>query len=53
MQYYGYLRRTPETDGYNAWLNYLRANPTDFRVMVGGGFVNSDEYRLRFGHPNR
>ncbi len=48
MQYYGYLRRTPETEGYNAWLRYLDANPTDFRTMVRG-FVDSIEYRRRFG----
>jgi photosystem II stability/assembly factor-like uncharacterized protein len=48
MQYYGYLRRTPETSGYNAWLNYLTAHPNDFRTMVNG-FMNSQEYRLRFG----
>jgi hypothetical protein len=50
MQYYGYLRRTPEEAGYNNWLNYLNANPTDFRKMVDG-FMNSVEYRLRFGQP--
>ncbi|PYS93505.1 MAG: hypothetical protein DMF64_04690 [Acidobacteria bacterium] len=50
MQYYGYLRRKPETDGYNAWLAYLNAHPTDFRTMVNG-FMNSAEYKLRFG-PN-
>ncbi|MDQ3754071.1 MAG: DUF4214 domain-containing protein, partial [Acidobacteriota bacterium] len=50
MQYYGYLRRTPEPGGYQAWLNYLNAHPQDFRTMVHG-FVNSIEYRLRFG-PN-
>ncbi|MFL6207677.1 MAG: DUF4214 domain-containing protein, partial [Pyrinomonadaceae bacterium] len=49
-QYYGYLRRTPDTPGYNAWFNYLTAHPTDSRTMVNG-FVNSAEYRLRFG-PN-
>ncbi len=48
MQYYGYLRRTPEITGYQAWLNYLTAHPTDFRTMVNG-FMNSQEYRLRFG----
>ncbi len=48
MQYYGYLRRTPEDGGYNAWLNYLNTHPTDFRSMVNG-FMNSQEYRLRFG----
>ena len=47
MQYYGYLRRTPETAGYNAWLDYLNTHPTDFRTMVNG-FMNSVEYRLRF-----
>ena len=48
MQYYGYLRRTPEPAGLTAWLNYLNANPSDFRTMVNG-FMNSIEYRLRFG----
>jgi hypothetical protein len=48
MQYYGYLRRTPETAGYNAWLNHLNDHPNDFRTMVNG-FMNSLEYRLRFG----
>ena len=50
MQYYGYLRRTPEPSGYQAWLNYLNANPSDSRTMVNG-FLNSQEYRLRFGRP--
>ncbi|PWT89141.1 MAG: hypothetical protein C5B55_11885, partial [Blastocatellia bacterium] len=48
MQYYGYLRRTPEPAGYNAWLAYLNAHPTDYRTMVNG-FLNSVEYQLRFG----
>jgi hypothetical protein len=51
MQYYGYLRRTPEISGYIGWLNTINpptsANPRD---MVNG-FVNSAEYYLRFG-PN-
>jgi len=47
-QYYGYLRRSPDTAGFNNWVNYLKANPNDFRTMVNG-FVNSNEYRLRFG----
>ena len=50
MQYYGYLRRAPETAGYNSWLAYLTAHPTDSRTMVNG-FMNSAEYRLRFGPP--
>jgi hypothetical protein len=48
MQYYGYLRRTPDEAGFRAWFNYLTANPTDARTMVNG-FLNSTEYRLRFG----
>jgi Metallo-peptidase family M12B Reprolysin-like/Calx-beta domain len=48
MQYYGYLRRAPETAGYNAWLAYLTAHPLESRTMVNG-FMNSIEYRMRFG----
>ncbi len=48
MQYYGYLRRTPEPAGFNAWLTFLNANPGASRTMVNG-FMNSIEYRLRFG----
>ncbi|HEX8634718.1 MAG TPA: hypothetical protein VF703_11275 [Pyrinomonadaceae bacterium] len=46
MQYYGYLRRAPEEEGYNNWLTYLRANPGDYKTMVWG-FVYSAEYRNR------
>jgi hypothetical protein len=48
MQYFGYLRRTPDVAGFNGWLNFLNDHPTDFRTMVNG-FMNSAEYRLRFG----
>ena len=50
MQYFGYLKRDPDASGYNAWLNYLNTHPGDFRTMVHG-FVNSNEYRSRFGQP--
>ena len=50
MQYYGYLRRTPEEGGYQAWLRVIRQDPNNIRIMVNG-FVNSPEYRLRFGQP--
>ena len=46
MQYYGYLRRKPEAAGYEAWLEVLRRGDT--RAMVDG-FMNSAEYKLRFG----
>jgi len=48
MQYYGYLRRKPEADGYQAWLRVLNQDPNNVRIMVNG-FMNSTEYRLRFG----
>ena len=48
LLYQAILRRAPEPAGYQAWLDYLNAHPTDFRTMVNG-FVNSIEYRLRFG----
>src|SRR6185369_14278879 len=47
-QYYGYLRRTPEPGGFTNWVNYLNAHPGDYRTMING-FLNSSEYRLRFG----
>jgi len=50
MQYVGYLRRDPEPAGYQGWLNYLNTHPTDSRTMVRG-FVDSAEYRSRFGQP--
>ncbi|HEX8456399.1 MAG TPA: M12 family metallo-peptidase [Pyrinomonadaceae bacterium] len=50
MQYYGYLRRTPEDAGYQAWLRVINQDPNNIRLMVNG-FMNSVEYRLRFGQP--
>ncbi|HEX8421799.1 MAG TPA: LpqB family beta-propeller domain-containing protein, partial [Pyrinomonadaceae bacterium] len=50
MQYFGYLKRDPDTKGFNDWLDYLNAHPTDYRTMVHG-FVASNEYRSRFGKP--
>jgi hypothetical protein len=47
-QYYGYLRRTPDAGGFNNWTTFLMTNPNDFRTMVHG-FLDSSEYRLRFG----
>lgn len=50
MQYFGYLRRDPEEEGYQRWLNVIDRNPADYRTMVQG-FATSVEYRLRFGQP--
>ena len=47
MQYFGYLRRDPEEEGYNNWLTHLNAHPGDFKTMVYG-FVYSTEYMNRF-----
>jgi len=49
VQYYGYLRRTPEPAGYQANLNALQSGVSP-REMVNA-FLNSAEYRLRFGQP--
>lgn len=48
MQYFGYLRRDPDVL-YMDWIRVLNETG-DFRVMVNG-FVNSIEYRTRFGQP--
>ncbi|HEV2801213.1 MAG TPA: DUF4394 domain-containing protein [Pyrinomonadaceae bacterium] len=50
MQYFGYLQRDPDEDGFINWTTYLKNHPGDFRTMVHG-FVNSVEYRARFGKP--
>jgi hypothetical protein len=51
MQYFGYLRRDPDTAGFNFWqgqlMNQNSMHYHDYRFMVGG-FLNSDEYRFRF-----
>jgi uncharacterized delta-60 repeat protein len=48
--YFGYLRREPEEPGYSRWVTLMDADPLNFRTIVNG-FVNSVEYRLRFGQP--
>jgi hypothetical protein len=46
MEYFGYLRRQPDAF-YLDWITALDTN-NDPRGMVTG-FVNSAEYRQRFG----
>jgi glucose/arabinose dehydrogenase len=46
MQYFGYLRRDPDILYLN-WIDTLNQTG-DYRVMVNG-FINSAEYRSRFG----
>jgi hypothetical protein len=47
MQYFGYLRRSADAS-YLAWIDIMNQNPTNYRGMIDG-FINSDEYRKRFG----
>ncbi len=47
MEYFGYLRRDPDTIGYANWVATLDADPSNFRHMIFG-FIYSDEYRNRF-----
>jgi hypothetical protein len=47
MQYFGYLRRDPDTIGFQNWVNTLNADPSNFRHMIFG-FIFSTEYRNRF-----
>jgi PKD repeat protein len=47
-QYYGYLRRDPEQDGYDFWLDVLNnREPHNFRGVVCS-FITSREYQERF-----
>ena len=46
MQYFGYLRRQPDALYLN-WIAHLEATG-DYRSMING-FLNSPEYRTRFG----
>jgi len=50
MQYFGFLRRDPDTSGYGNWVATLRSSPGDYRHMIFG-FIYSTEYRNRFAAP--
>ena len=48
MQYFGYLHRNPDSQGYQFWLNVLNdRQPNNYRGMVCA-FITSTEYQLRF-----
>jgi glucose/arabinose dehydrogenase len=56
MQYYGYLRRSPNdppdtnSDGFDFWLAKLNSFNGDYiRAEMVKAFISSDEYRKRFG----
>jgi hypothetical protein len=51
MEYFGYLLRDPDEAGYNFWLAKLNqfGNWVDAQMVLA--FINSPEYRSRFGAP--
>jgi hypothetical protein len=49
MQYFGYLRRDPDQNGYDFWLDILNnREPNNYRGMICS-FLTSEEYQRRFG----
>jgi hypothetical protein len=51
MEYFGYLQRDPDTDGYNFWLGKLNFFGDWVNAEMVKAFINSPEYRSRFGAP--
>jgi uncharacterized protein (TIGR03118 family) len=50
MEYFGYLRRDPDTSGFNYWLGKLNDFGGDFiQSEMVKAFISSSEYRQRFG----
>jgi hypothetical protein len=48
-QYFGYLRRDPDEEGFNFWLKKLNDFNGDFEAAeMVKAFTNSDEYKRRF-----
>jgi hypothetical protein len=49
MEYFGYLRRDPDPDGYQYWLNKLNQFGGNYeRAEMVRAFIDSREYRDRF-----
>ena len=49
MEYFGYLRRDPDADGYQYWLNKLNQFNGNFeQAEMVKAFIVSLEYRARF-----
>ena len=50
MEYFGYLRRDPDDEGYNYWLSKLNTFGGDYiKAEMVKAFLDSAEYRGRFG----
>lgn len=48
--YVSFLQRQPVGGEDQGWINYINSHPWDYNTLVGG-FINSQEYRSRFGPP--
>ena len=51
MEYFGYLQRDPDPDGYNFWLGKLNFFGDWVNAEMVKAFIKSPEYRARFGAP--
>jgi hypothetical protein len=50
MEYFGYLRRNPDEDGYNFWLSKLNEFKGNYiQAEMVKAFLDSIEYKQRFG----
>ncbi|GAC1398610.1 MAG: hypothetical protein NVSMB56_13550 [Pyrinomonadaceae bacterium] len=50
MQYFGYLRRDPDADGYKFWLKKLNQFGGNYiQAEMVRSFIVSDEFKQRFG----
>jgi hypothetical protein len=50
MEYFGYLRRDPDAEGYDHWLTKLNQFGGNFyEAEMVKAFISSIEYRQRFG----
>ncbi|HET6975725.1 MAG TPA: DUF4214 domain-containing protein [Pyrinomonadaceae bacterium] len=48
--YFNYLKRDPDPQGHDYWLQALKQNSNDYSAVITG-FIASGEYRSRFGQP--
>ena len=51
MEYFGYLQRDPDPGGYDFWLGKLNFFGDWVNAEMVKAFINSPEYRSRFGAP--
>jgi hypothetical protein len=51
MEYFGYLLRDPDADGYAFWLGKLNQFGNFVDAEMVRAFIVSPEYRSRFGAP--